>query len=212
MRKTHRAGLELTDMHAVQVETVLDDAGHHRRRAAAVGDQAGKAQQSAPWQRGGAAQVIVIQADHREDVTRKTISGLGLEANVVAVLAPADVQQRQQTMIEKVHERGSNAALLSLLVGQAIKVVTGQWRIRTVQAKEAGLQAIAHLFVIFLNACGLHDVGCRKPQPRMALQTYATAHRITRGPCFQVIAMQGVQVLQQTVKRIVSRVGQQQVS
>ncbi|MNE83609.1 hypothetical protein D3C80_1804360 [compost metagenome] len=79
------------------------------------------------------------------------------------------------------------------------------------QAKEAGLQAVSHFVAPIFYAASQHHVGGRKAQPRMALQAHATARRRTQGPRFQVIAMQGVQMLQQTVKRIVSRVSQQPV-
>ncbi|MNL13501.1 hypothetical protein D3C87_1344100 [compost metagenome] len=121
------------------------------------------------------------------------------------------MQQAQQAMIEKIHERRANPALLGLLVSQAIQVITGQRRVGAVQAKEAGLQAITHFFAILLNACRRDDVGGRKAQSRMALQAHTTARRGSQGPGFQVIAVQGVQMLQQTVKRIVPRVGQQHI-
>jgi hypothetical protein len=72
-------------------------------------------------------------------------------------------------------------------------------------------KAIAHLCAILLKARRLDHVGGRKTQPRMALQAHTTARRRTQGLRLQVITMQGVQMLQQTVKRIVPRVGQQYI-
>jgi hypothetical protein len=43
------------------------------------------------------------------------------------------------------------------------------------------------------------------------LQAHTASRRRTQGLRLQVIAMQGVQMLQQTVKRIVPRVGQQHI-
>ncbi|MOA01343.1 hypothetical protein D3C78_1207490 [compost metagenome] len=189
---------------------MLDDAGHHRRRAAAAGDQPGKTQQPAPGQRRGAAKVVIVQADQGKHITGKSILGLRLEANVIAVLAPTVVQQGQQAMIEKVQERRANATLLGLFPGQSIEVIGGQWRVAAVQAKEGRLHPVARIAAVVVNqAISLGHIGGWKAEPRLTLQTDTATRRRAQGQGFEVIAMQGVQLLQQTVERIVPRVGQQ---
>ncbi|MCY1447301.1 hypothetical protein D9M71_639140 [compost metagenome] len=52
----------------LQVEAMRNDAGHGARRAAAAGDDAGKAEQSAPGKRRVASQLFVVQPEQGEDV------------------------------------------------------------------------------------------------------------------------------------------------
>ncbi|MNE66952.1 hypothetical protein D3C80_1625340 [compost metagenome] len=70
--------------------------------------------------------MLVTQADQGVDIGRKVVAGLGLEADVIAVLAPDPVEQAEQIVIEEIEECRAHAFALGMLVSELVQVVAGQ--------------------------------------------------------------------------------------
>ncbi|MNT17671.1 hypothetical protein D3C72_1528330 [compost metagenome] len=206
----HVAQFEFAHLHGLQVKAVRDDARHHVRRAAAAGDGARVTQQAAPGDGGDAAQLDVAESHHGKDIAREPVLSLPPEAHVIAVLAPGVVQQRQQPVVEEVQEGRTYPDTLSVLIGQPVQVITGQGRVRSMQAKKRGLHPIVAAGGGG-HALGQRHVRGRKSKPRVAAQADAVALRVGALRGFQIVVVQAVQLLEQTEKVIVLRVSQQMV-
>ncbi|MNP36706.1 hypothetical protein D3C76_1301140 [compost metagenome] len=113
-------------MHALQIEAMGNDAGDGARRAAAAGDDAGKAEQPAPGQRCVASKLLVVQPEQGEHVLRELIAGTRLKTDVVAVFAPDAMQQAEHIMVEEVEEGRPHANTLRMFISQLLQVIGGQ--------------------------------------------------------------------------------------
>ena len=129
-----------------------------------------------------------------------------MKPNVVAILAPRPVEQRDQAMIEKIKKMPPDAQILPRFPGQILQVIARQWRLGAVQPQKADFHLIRGMLVLrrqrrnHIAAGKPQPCGSRKPDPFLAGLFVAVS--------LQIIPVMPVNQVHQLEKTVSPRIAQ----